>query len=68
VSRRKVGKWVQRCRHGGTAGLENRSSRPGAPAHQLPAGRVALIRQSPERHGLPAWALGRALGVPRRTL
>ena len=40
VSRRTVGKWVQRYRHGGTAALEDRSSRPGAPAHQTPAGTV----------------------------
>ena len=68
VSRRTVGKWVQRYRQGGTAALEDRSSRPGAPAHQTPAGTVALIRQLRETHGLPAWALGRALGVPRSTV
>jgi len=68
VSRRTVGKWVQRYRHGGTAALEDRSSRPGAPAHQTPSATVALIRQLRETHGLPAWALGRALGVPRSTV
>ena len=68
VSRRTVGKWVQRYREGGTAALEDRTSRPGAPAHQTPAGTVALIRQLRETHGLPAWALGRALGVPRSTV
>ena len=68
VSRRTVGKWVQRYRHGGWAALEDRSSRPGAPAHQTPSATVALIRQLRETHGLPAWALGRALGVPRSTV
>jgi transposase InsO family protein len=68
VSRRTVGKWVQRYREGGTAALEDRSSRPGAPAHQTPADTVALIRLLRETHGLPAWALGRALGVPRSTV
>ena len=29
---------------------------------------MALIRQLRETHGLPAWALGRALGVPRSTV
>ena len=68
MSRRTVGKWVQRYRHGGLAALEDRSSRPGAPAHQTPDATVALIRQLRETHGLPAWALGRALGVPRSTV
>jgi transposase InsO family protein len=68
VSRRTVGKWVQRYRDGGTTALEDRSSRPSAPAHQTPAGTVALIRQLRETHGLPAWALGRALGIPRSTV
>jgi transposase InsO family protein len=68
VSGRTVGKWVQRYRDGGTAALEDRSSRPGAPAHQTPADTVALIRRLRETHGLPAWALGRALGVPRSTV
>lgn len=66
VSPRTVGKWVRRFREG--AGLEDRSSRPGPPAHQTPAATVALIRQLRESHGLPAWALGRALGVPRSTV
>ena len=68
VSVRTVGKWVQRFRTGGAAALEDRSSRPGAPAHQTPATTVALIRQLREAHGLPAWALGRAVGVPRSTV
>jgi transposase InsO family protein len=68
LSVRTVGKWVGRYRTGGRAALEDRSSRPGAPAHQTPAATVALIRQLREAHGLPAWALGRALGVPRSTV
>ena len=64
VSRRTVGKWVQRYRHGGTAALEDRSSRPAPPAHQTPAATVALIRQLRETHGLPAWALGRPSACP----
>jgi transposase InsO family protein len=68
VSRRTVGKWVQRFRQGGAAALPDRSSRPGRPRHQTPAHLIALIRQLRVTHGLPAWALGRALGVPRSTV
>ena len=68
VSRRTVGKWVQRFRQGGADALTDRSSRPGRPQHQTPAHLIALIRQLRVTHGLPAWALGRALGVPRSTV
>ena len=69
VSRRTVGKWVQRFRQGGAAALEDRSSRPGRAARiRRRRHVVALIRQLRETHGLPAWALGRALGVPRSTV
>jgi transposase InsO family protein len=68
VSRRTVGKWVQRFREGGLAALADRSSRPGQPPHQTPAHVVALIRQLRMTHALPAWAIGRAFGVPRSTV
>jgi transposase InsO family protein len=68
VSRRTVGKWVQRFRHGGAEALADRSSRPGPPAHQTAAATVNLIQQLRLTHGLPAWALGRALDVPRSTV
>ena len=58
VSRRTVGKWVQRFRQGGADALTDRSSRPGRPRHQTPAHVIALIRQLRVTHGLPAWALG----------
>ena len=48
--------------------MTDRSSRPGRPRHQTPAHLIALIRQLRVTHGLPAWALGRALGVPRSTV
>jgi transposase InsO family protein len=68
VSRRTVAKWVQRFRVAGAAGLEDASSRP----HRMPAitraRTVTRIRRLRERHGLPAWAIGRALGVPRSTV
>ena len=51
-------------RQGGVAALPDRSSRPGRPRHQTPAHLIALIRQLRVTYGLPAWALGRALGVP----
>jgi transposase InsO family protein/transposase-like protein len=68
VSRRTVAKWVQRFRDGGVEALADRSSRPGRPAHQTAASTVALIKQLRLAHGLPAWALGRALQVPRSTV
>ena len=63
-----VAKWVQRFREGGLTALADGSSRPGPPRHQTPAHTVALLRQLREDHGLPAWALGQALDLPRSTV
>jgi len=68
VSVRTVAKWVRRFREGGAAALEDASSRPGAPPHQTPPAAVAMIRFLREQHGLPAWAIGRALHIPRSTV
>lgn len=68
ISARTVAKWMQRFREGGVAALEDRSSRPQVTPHQTPPGAVALIRQLRTQHGLPAWAIGRALGIPRSTV
>jgi transposase InsO family protein len=68
VSVRTVAKWVRRFREGGVAALEDGSSRPSAPPHQTPPGAVALIRILRQQHGWPAWAIGRALHVPRSTV
>ena len=68
VSGRTVAKWVRRFREGGVAALEDASSRPGAPPHQTPPAAVALIRILRQQHGLPAWAIGRALHIPRSTV
>ena len=68
VSERTVAKWVRRFRAGGVAALEDGSSRPGPAPHQTPPAAVALIRLLREQHGLPAWAIGRALRVPRSTV
>lgn len=68
ISVRTVAKWVQRFRHGGVAALEDASSRPQRTPHQTPPGAIALIRQLREQHGLPAWAIGRALRIPRSTV
>jgi transposase InsO family protein len=68
VSVRTVAKWVRRFREAGVAGLEDASSKPGAPAHQTPPWAVTLIRWLREQHGLPAWAIGRALHIPRSTV
>jgi transposase InsO family protein len=68
VSERTVAKWVRRFRLAGIAGLEDGSSGPGTPAHQTPAWAVTLIQWLREQHGLPAWAIGRALHIPRSTV
>jgi transposase len=68
VSERTVGKWVQRCRQGGVAALDDGSSRPGPPTHQTPALAVYLIGWLREQHGLPAWAMALALRMPRSTV
>lgn len=68
VSERTVAKWVRRFKEAGVVGLEDGSSRPGAPPHQTPPGAVTLIRILREQHGLPAWAIGQALRLPRSTV
>ena len=68
VSIRTVAKWVRRFKEGGVAALEDASSRPGAPPHQTPPGAIALIRVLRQQHALPAWAIGRALRIPRSTV
>lgn len=68
VSIRTVAKWVRRFREAGVDGLEDGSSRPGPPWHQTPAWVITLMRWLREHHGLPAWAIGRALKVPRSTV
>jgi transposase InsO family protein len=68
VSVRTVAKWVRRFQAEGVAGLDDRSSRPGPPAHQTPALAVTLIQWLREQHGLPAWAIGHALRLPRSTV
>jgi len=68
ISVRTVAKWVQRFRRGGTAALEDGSCRRRTMPHQTPPRAIALIRQLREQHGLPAWAIGCALRVPRSTV
>jgi hypothetical protein len=59
---------MELLRSTGVAALEDASSRPGAPPHQTSSGAVALIRILGEQHGLPAWAIGWALRIPRSTV
>src|SRR3954468_21561435 len=40
----------------------------GAPSHQTPPWAVTLIQWLREQHGLPAWAIGHALHIPRSTV
>ena len=68
VSARTVAKWVRRFRVGGTAALEDASSRPGPAPHQTPARVVTQMRELRVAQGLPAWAIARTLGRPRSTV
>ncbi len=68
ISVRTVAKWVRRYRQGGTAALEDRSSRPGAPRHQTSAAVVARIRRLRETKRWPAWRISPKLDCPRSTV
>ena len=68
VSAPTVRKWVQRHRAEGVAGLEDRSSRPRRSPRITAAALVTAIQQLRTDHGVPAWLIGRALGVPRSTV
>jgi transposase InsO family protein len=68
VSRRTVAKWIRRFRAAGLAGLEDASSRPRRMPSITATSAVTRIRRLRERHGLPAWAISRAVGVPRSTV
>jgi type III secretion system FlhB-like substrate exporter/transposase-like protein len=63
VSRRTVAKWVRRFREGGQAALEDRSSRPTRVPFITAPELVMQIRHLRATHGLPAWAISRAIGV-----
>lgn len=68
VSRRTVAKWVRRFREAGRAGLEDRSSRPRRSPLSTGAAQIARIRRLRECRQWPAWAISRAIGVPRSTV
>ena len=69
VSERTVAKWVRRFRAGRRRRARGRARPgPGAPAHQTPPWAVTLIQWLREQHGLPAWAIGHALRIPRSTV
>jgi transposase InsO family protein len=68
VSRRTVAKWVRRFREGGHGALEDRTSRPVQIPFITAPKLVAEIRRLRETRGLPAWAIGRAIGVARSTV
>ena len=68
VSALTVRKWVERHRTEGAAGLEDRSSRPRRSPTITDAALVTAIQQLRTEHGVPAWLIGRALGVPRSTV
>ena len=68
VSAPTVRKWVRRHQADEGSALEDRSSRPRrSPTITAPA-LVTAIQQLRTDHGVPAWLIGRALGVPRSTV
>ena len=68
VSAPTVRKWVARHRADGAAGLEDRSSRPHRSPLITAPPLVTAIEQLRRAHGVPAWRIGRALGLPRSTV
>ena len=68
ISRRTVAKWVDRFRRGGFPALEDRSSRPHQMPHITAPALVTSIQELRQQHRLPAWAIGRALALPRSTV
>jgi transposase len=66
MSKRTVAKWVRRFREAGIAGLEDASSRPGAPAHQTPPWAVTLIQWLREQHACPRGRLATRCRSPAR--
>jgi transposase InsO family protein len=68
VSERTARKWVARWRAEGTAGLENRSSRPRRIARQLSAECLALIEDLRRRFRLTGEAIAATLALARSTV
>jgi transposase-like protein len=68
VSVRTVAKWVRRFREGGVAALEDASSRPRCAAASNTARSGGAHSGLRQQYGLPAWAIGRVLEIPRSTV
>src|SRR3990170_4419108 len=68
VSRSTAGKWLQRYRDEGIAGLEDRPSRPFRSPHALPTEEVQGILQARHRLRVGPHRLAPALGRPRSTI
>jgi transposase InsO family protein len=67
ISVRTVYKWLGRHRQDGSAGLENRSSRPRSNPHAYLAGWYELIAKL-RRHRMTALEIAGALGFPRSSV
>ncbi len=68
VSRATAYKWVRRYREEGSAGLEDRSSRPGRCAHALPERQVRRILRARRRLRQGPHQLAAVVGSPRSTV
>ena len=68
VSDRTVGQVGAAIPAGRRGGARGRLVAPGRARASDAAAAVCLIRSLREQHGLPAWAIGRALRMPRSTV
>ena len=68
VSERTARKWLGRWKLEGTAGLENRSSRPRMVANRLADAALALIEQLRRQYRLTAEAIAGKLALARSTV
>lgn len=68
VSRQTATKWVRRYRELGTAGLEDRSSRPRRSPRALPEAQVAAILVARHELGVGPHRLASVVGSPRSTI
>jgi len=68
VSERTARKWLSRWRAEGSAGLQNRSSRPRTVANRLPNAAIALIEHLRRAYRLTAEAIAAKLALARSTV
>ena len=68
VSERTARKWLARWKSAGSAGLENRSSRPGRVANRLAEATIVVIERLRREYRLTAEAIAAKLALARSTV